>query len=311
MKTLYLSTLLLILSHLLLLGQSNIYPSSGNITIYDYSPGLLLQRNTSIGGFTQGIQTRLQDGTDNWYFGALHTGQWIVSKGDFQNSKFSILENGNVGIGTTEPVAPLQIGNGGNNSNLSYRGLILWGGYATTNTRQQNLISFKATDNINTDPFNDTSSESLKNFHMGILSDNAYFNNDRFSIVQGGIERLTICGYSNNGNVGIGTTNPGIYKLNVNGNIRANEIVVNTEGADFVFAPDYNLLSLPEVEKFIKENKHLPDLASSTEMKEKGMNVSEMQTKLLQKIEELTLYVIEQKKEIESLKQDVIKLNIR
>lgn len=110
------------------------------------------------------------------------------------------------------------------------------------------------------------------------------------------------------GNIGIGTPNPGNYKLNVAGSIRANEVVVNTSGADFVFGPDYKLRSLPEVERFIKENNHLPDLQSATEMQEIGMNVSEMQTKLLQKIEELTMYVIELKKENEYFKKEVDKL---
>ncbi len=109
---------------------------------------------------------------------------------------------------------------------------------------------------------------------------------------------------TDDGNVGIGTINPGSYKLNVVGNIRADEVVVNTTGADFVFEPDYKLRELDEIEKYIKEKKRLPDIAPATEMKENGINVSEMQTKLLQKIEELTLYLIELKKEIESLKQE-------
>ncbi|HEX2922202.1 MAG TPA: hypothetical protein VHO50_13650 [Bacteroidales bacterium] len=115
------------------------------------------------------------------------------------------------------------------------------------------------------------------------------------------------------GNVGIGTTSLDTYRLNVAGNIRANEIIVNTSGADFVFDPGYNLLDLAEVEKYIEENKHLPDVAPASEMQTDGMNVSEMQTKLLQKIEELTLYIIEQKKvnqlqskEIEILKQMIL-----
>jgi hypothetical protein len=62
--------------------QQNSYPSSGSVTIYDYSHSVILQRNTSAGGFVEGIQTRLQDGTNNWYFVNLHSGSWIVSKSD-------------------------------------------------------------------------------------------------------------------------------------------------------------------------------------------------------------------------------------
>lgn len=106
------------------------------------------------------------------------------------------------------------------------------------------------------------------------------------------------------GPVGIGddSYNPN-YKLNVTGNIRADEIVVNTEGADFVFEDNYNLKSLNEVETFIKQNKHLPEIPTATEVEENGVSLGEMQTKLLQKIEELTLYIIEQEKRIEELEK--------
>ncbi|MDR2887352.1 MAG: hypothetical protein LBV26_05030 [Bacteroidales bacterium] len=113
-----------------------------------------------------------------------------------------------------------------------------------------------------------------------------------------------------NGNVGIGTTNP-TSKLTVSGDIYAREIKVNpSAGADFVFATDYRLRPLNEVETFIKDNRHLPDIAPADDMVQNGVNMGEMQIQLLQKIEELTLYLIElkkeneaQQKEIETLKQ--------
>ncbi len=99
------------------------------------------------------------------------------------------------------------------------------------------------------------------------------------------------------GNVCIGTETPS-GKLTVAGDISAQEIRVEASagGADFVFADDYRLLPLQEVEQFIIENKHLPDIAPADSMIQNGISVSEMQIKLLQKIEELTLYVIEQEK---------------
>lgn len=101
------------------------------------------------------------------------------------------------------------------------------------------------------------------------------------------------------------------YKLDVNGSIRSNEIVVNTDGADFVFEQDYKLKDLAEVEKFIRDNKHLPDIESAREMAEKGLELGKMDMKLLQKIEELTLYMIELKKEISVLKEENQKLNAK
>lgn len=104
----------------------------------------------------------------------------------------------------------------------------------------------------------------------------------------------------NVGNVGIGTITPQ-YKLDVVGTIRAQELIVETTGADFVFADDYELRPLNEVKAFIQENKHLPEIQSAKEMQENGVSVSELQTKLLQKIEELTLYILQQEERIKAL----------
>jgi len=113
------------------------------------------------------------------------------------------------------------------------------------------------------------------------------------------IPKLTLSG---KGNLGLGTVNPG-YKLDVIGTIRAQELKVDMQGADFVFEEDYNLRPLSEVETFVKANKHLPEIAPAAEMQVNGVNQSEMNQKLLQKIEELTLYLIEMKKEIAVLKE--------
>ena len=118
------------------------------------------------------------------------------------------------------------------------------------------------------------------------------------------------------GSVGIGTDSPA-YKLHVNGNgafngnllvnakIEANEIkVTNTPTADFVFAKDYELPNLEKVEKYLLENNHLPEIASAKEMEKEGLNLGEFQIKLLQKIEELTLYQIDLNKRMKSLEQE-------
>lgn len=93
------------------------------------------------------------------------------------------------------------------------------------------------------------------------------------------------------------------YKLSVNGNIRATEIKVEAQTADFVFEEDYQLKSLDEVEAFVKLNKHLPEIPSAKQMETDGVNVAQMNKLLLQKIEELTLYMIEMKKENSNMKK--------
>jgi len=108
-----------------------------------------------------------------------------------------------------------------------------------------------------------------------------------------------------NGNVGIGTINSGGYKLAVNGAIKAKEVKVTVAAADwpdFVFENDYELLSLDEVKSHIRENKHLPGVPSAKEIEENGVSLGDMNAKLLQKIEELTLYVIQLQEEVNILK---------
>ncbi|MBS7256727.1 hypothetical protein [Flavobacterium branchiicola] len=105
--------------------------------------------------------------------------------------------------------------------------------------------------------------------------------------------------YIQNGNVGIGTTNPK-NKLDVKGTIRSQEVKVSVENwSDFVFKKEYNLPTLEQVEKHITEKGHLENIPNEEEVLKNGINVGEMNAKLLQKIEELTLYMIEMKKENE------------
>ena len=105
------------------------------------------------------------------------------------------------------------------------------------------------------------------------------------------------------GNVGIGTTANPSYKLSVNGNIRSKEVVVEIGWADYVFNKKYKLKPLIEVEKFIEQNKHLPGIPSAAEVEKNGLNLGDIQKKMMEKIEELTLYIIQLNKRIEELEK--------
>jgi hypothetical protein len=110
------------------------------------------------------------------------------------------------------------------------------------------------------------------------------------------------------GNVGIGTIYP-TEKLSVKGKIRAQEIKVEvTNWPDYVFKKDYTLPSLAETEEHIKENGHLPGMPSAADAETNGIELGEMNKKLLQKIEELTLYLIEMKKENNVMQERITKL---
>jgi len=113
--------------------------------------------------------------------------------------------------------------------------------------------------------------------------------------------------YFHSGNVGIGTNNTQGYRLAVNGSMIAEEIVVKLYSAwpDYVFGEKYDMKTLPEVEEFIQTNNHLPNVPSEKDVVEDGINLGEMDAILLRKIEELTLYVIAQQKEIEKLKNQM------
>lgn len=110
-----------------------------------------------------------------------------------------------------------------------------------------------------------------------------------------GTDRIYI---KNSGNIGIGTSTPNAT-LTVNGNIFATEIKVKTDVntvPDYVFDTAYQLLSINDTESYIKENHHLPGIPSAMEIADTGLDLGTMELKLLQKIEELTLYLIEQNK---------------
>jgi len=198
---------------------------------------------------------------------------------------FSVRPNGNIGIGTSTPTEKLSI-------------------YGTVNSAP-GIMSLESS--RNDAGFVEVGAISTKNnggeiARMGMFrGSGTYTGLINFLVRPSNDGPLTeAMRIAENGNLLIGKTiqTNSTYKLDINGKARANEIVVNTTGADFVFEKDYKLRSLKAVEAFVKQNKHLPEVPSAKFMQENGLGVSEMQTKLLQKVEELTLYLIEQNKRI-------------
>lgn len=173
-------------------GNINVYgeAKSKSQRIFDYSPTIYLDRSENYGGYTQGIQTRLLDGTNNWFFGNGGSDTFMISSGTYDGGKQLVINR---------------------NGNAAFQGKV-----------------------------------EAKNF-----------------------------------------------------------VVSATPTADHVFAADYNLRGINELEQFITEKNHLPEIPSAEEMTDNGLSIGDFQIKLLQKIEELTLYVISQNKEIEKLKATI------
>jgi hypothetical protein len=137
--------------------------------------------------------------------------------------------------------------------------------------------------------------------------------NGRFSFIDRDMitERVSIL---NTGNVGIGTNNP-TERLQVVGNIKVSGSILNSfmeeDVPDYIFEPNYRLMSIKELESYLAAEKHLPNVLSATEIKQNDLNMSEFQMKLQEKIEELTLYIVGQAKEIDNKNAEMDTLKAR
>ena len=179
-------------------------------------------------------------------------------------------DDGNVGIGTLSPIDKLEIRDGrvriSDGNDRMYLGV--------ENDSSRSIIAFG-------DDTND---------RLGFYFD--YWN--------GTSQDKELMSIHGNGRVGIGTTSPDA-KLAVRGNIHAQEVKIDLNGAvapDYVFKEGYDLRSLQEVQDHIKEHGHLPNIPSAQEMEANGIDLGQMNLKLLEKIEELTLYTLEQEVKI-------------
>jgi hypothetical protein len=245
-----------------------------------YNGSLMITKPTASGQYINLVR----QGHYAWSLGTVYnTNNFAIGYGtqddsNFINPSFTIDgSTGNIGLGTSAPSSKLDV-----NGDAAIKGNLILG-------VDQNISTISG-------PASSGAIQIKSNFANG-GNTNRYIrfgwkdNNSVFNSAMSINEDL---------NVGIGTTSPQCA-LDVYGTIRAREILVNLNGtADFVFKDNYNLKPIQEVYNYAKENKHLPDIPSEAEVVKNGMNMGDFQVKLLQKVEELTLYMAQQDKTIQA-----------
>jgi hypothetical protein len=284
--------LLTVLSCIQAFAQTNTFPSSGNVGIGTTSPQAKLH---SLGRHL--IETNEDNvvtfnNTDNsWQYmefkrsGTRYYWMGLDNGNDFYLTKEQI---GNIVLNPTAGKVvvsgSLQIGNGTGSLHYGSNGVVI-----KYNSGDRALLELHSPDGANRMVFQSLSSATYL----------------------GSLDQKPLLIQNEGGNVGIGTNNPQA-KLAVNGDIFSKKVKVTQSGwPDYVFASGYRLRSLSEVEQFIKQQQHLPDVPSATAVEKDGLDLGDNQVTLLKKIEELTLYLIAQNKKLELLQKEVAQLKNR
>ena len=312
MKILFITSLLICVFHSA--GAQNRLDPSGNVGIGTTNPEAVLQvinveqdpsaGNTFILGHTNGTNLRMGYNT-NYSWIQAHDGKPLYIN-ELGNNLILTPTYSNVGIGVFSPAAKLDVRGG---LTKSIYGIIV----PTVNifTKEDPQVGTGAAIALG-----GKTGLSTADYAFAYLT-GAKENNDDYSgyfavhtVSGGGVNEVSSANYerfriTSNGNVGIGTSTPR-ERLSVNGNIRAKEVKVETANwPDYVFKPGYKITTLPELEKYIKTNQHLPDFPTALNVENSGVELGDMIKKLLKNQEELTLHLIEQNKKMEILRQQV------
>ncbi|WP_437398691.1 hypothetical protein [Flagellimonas lutimaris] len=288
-------------------AQTNSFPNDGNVGVGTLSPQAKLQVNSTgtIGGywnppnsyftlFDGSGQHLIMDTNEIYGSHTLHIGSMgsdvvrfrtIFSSG-LAEDKMIIKNNGFVGVGTNFPLGMLHV---------------------TSGTSGDAVFRLEADTDNNNESDNPIIQLRQDGDIIGIdLGFSENFGENKFGIApwnstQGGNRWDAFVMDTGTGNIGIGTSSPGSWRLAVKGKIRAEEIKVETGWADYVFEKDYDLPTLDEVERHIREKGHLINIPTAEEVEANGVELGEMNRLLLEKVEELTLYILEQQRQIEDL----------
>jgi hypothetical protein len=283
--------------------------ATGNIGVGTASPQASLDIWKAYSAGTDSLRFSYNDGSAYW----MGIRPYVVSAGNvgylFRTNNgttttdaMAITGVGNVGIGTAVPYAPLEVAvkGGTNDVRLGFyigrqtTGVAAVGMGVSSRFYLEDaggaLIETNGIASVWTDP-----SAANRAARMDFYSSKNNTSSVAMSI-------------GSTGYVGIGTTNP-TNKLEVNGTIRAKEVIVETTGwSDYVFAPDYKLAPLSEVEAHIQAKGTLPGIPSAAEVAEHGVSVGDLQAKLLAKMEEMTLHLIAQEKGLAELRAENARL---